>query len=518
MKKFKLILALVLVSCILISNTLAIGAEMRQLSVTSDTTVSEFVDGLNWLDPSKNNSQSKKFLDIIDIIEQTYYYGVTNEQLFSYVTNGSILRLPQNNIGHIYNVVFQHLDSFSHYVPPLFTSVFEDPHYTGFGIVIRDSKHDKYSAVKDGLIIEEVYADSPAAKAGIKPNDKLVAVGDIYLENLSLAAVTTILSNYGNNDDCKITVLRGQKQIEFVLRRSTIPSSELMTYFYPDYSAAVFQITGFQSSTLEGLFDTALKQTVAMGYKNLIIDLRNNPGGVVDYAMKTTDKLITQEHTLFTFFAKGEVMFMEYFSDSDGYTFDNIYILVNQDTASAAEAMTISLKSLSDATIVGTKTYGKQIGQIIHTLADNSSISVTAIKGYGPNNEDYNTIGIVPDYTVENKTVLFSLPDDYLPLSSQQLSLIHEDGDADAIKALEQRFAAINFLPEKYVDGVYDQNLDACIKIIQIVKGHEYGIILDDILVYLDKKIESYKGQLIQDGDTQLDFVIDLIKKKDKTR
>lgn len=512
MRKFKKICALCLTACALTANAFALGAEVRQISITSDTPTSEFADNLNWLDSSKNGYQSKKFKKIVETIGDTYYYGITYDELYDAVTDGSLIRLPQTNIDFIYTLIFQSLDRFSYYVPPMLSSVFDDPHYTGYGVVIYDTKRNKYTSLGEGLYIEEVYADSPADRAGIQPNDKVISVGGIKVENLTLNALTTLMSSYDDTDDCVMTVKRGEELLEFTLHKEVIPSSELMAIYYPQYSTAKFDISGFSSSTLESVFEQALKDTHDAGYKYLIIDLRDNPGGVVDYAMNTTDMLITEEHTLFTFNTKGEVPFMTYTSDADGYKFEKIYILVNDNTASAAEAMTVSLKALADATVVGTTTFGKEIGQIIHSMDDNSYYAVTTIKGYGPNGEDYNTVGIVPDHTVENALVPFAFPDDYKALTADKLEFITDGGDSDAILALEQRFNLLNHLPDKYVDGVYDENLDACIKILQNYQNVEYGTLQPELLTYIDKTLEGYIGSSSTPEDNQLDFVMDLIK------
>lgn len=511
MRRAKRLCALVLIAAALMINTLAIGAELRQMSITSDTTPSELLDSLDWLDTSKNGFQSKKFTTITNVIEDTYYFGITSEELFESIVNGTLISLPQNNIDYIYSLMFQKLDTFSYYLPPIYNSIFDEPHYTGFGVVIYDTKRNKYTSMGEGLYIEEVYAGSPAAEAGIQPYDKIVAIDGIKVENLTLNALTTLMSTYGNTDKCTLTLSRNGVLMNFTIVKKNIPAKELMTSFYPEYSTAKFDITAFNSSTLKTVFEEAVKETHELGYKNLIIDLRDNPGGVVDYAMKTTDTLITQEHLLFTFLSKGEVPFMEYTSDAEGYDFENIYIMVNSNTASAAEAMTISLKALANAVIVGTTTYGKEVGQVIYPLDDNSSFALTTIKGYGPNGEDYNTVGIVPDHIVENENVEFSLPENYLPLTVEQLGDIRSDGDANAIMAMEQRLCAIKHLPDEYVDGIYDENTDANIKILQTMRGEELGVVTPELLTYLDKTIESYHGLTSQPVDNQLDYVMELI-------
>ena len=460
--------------------------------------------------------QTSKFKQVVTTVSNSYYFGITPDELAATILSGELIRLPYNNIDFVYTLLFSALDQFSYYVPPMFASMWDDPHYKGYGVVIYDTAKSKYMDIENGLYIEEVYVGSPAEKAGLLPGDKLIYVNGIKVEHLPLNAVSTLLNVIDAADECTLTVQRNGELSEFKLKKDVIPTKELMSSFYPNYSTAKFDIVAFSSSTLEGFFKEAAKQTYEAGYKNLIIDLRNNGGGVVDYAMKIADSLITQVHPIFTFFAKGDVPFMEYISDEEGYSFENVYVLVNAQTASSSEALAIALKDLAGAVIVGEKTYGKQVGQVIHTLNDNSSFAVTTIKGYGPRNEDYNTVGIVPDYIVENKTEETVLPEDYMPLTEEQLPLIYNGGDSDAILALEQRYCLLTQLNPEYVDGIYDECLDACIKITKALQKSETQELDASFLSFIDNSVENSLGILIQTEDTQLDFVMDLIKNSNK--
>lgn len=511
MKFFKKTVLSFIIVFLLTTNIFAAGAELRQAPITSDTTADEFLSYLDWLDNS-HNWQTFKFKQLVTTVSNSYYFGITPDELISAVINGELIRLPHNNIDFVYTLLFSALDQFSYYVPPIFNSMWDDPHYKGYGVVIYDTAKNKYIDIESGLYIEEVYIGSPAEKSGLLPGDKIIYVNGIKVENLPLNAVSTLLNVIDGENECTITIQRNNELLEFNLKKDIIPAKELMTSFFPNYSAAKFDITAFTSSTLEGFFEEAAKETHKAGYKNLIVDLRGNGGGVVDYAMNIADSLITQVHPLLTFYAKDDILFMEYFSDEEGYNFDNVYVLVDGNTASSSEALAIALKDLAGAVIVGEKTYGKQVGQVIHSLNDNSSFAVTTIKGYGPLNEDYNTIGILPDYFVENKTEKTSLPEDYMPLTEEQLDLIYNGGDCDAILALEQRYSLLSLLNKEYVDGVYDECLDACIKITKIIQKSETKELDKAFLSFIDSSVENSLDVLIQTEDTQLDFVMNMIK------
>ncbi|MBQ9940869.1 MAG: PDZ domain-containing protein [Clostridia bacterium] len=514
MKFIKITICLMLLSLIITSGAIASEPQFRQISITGDTTADEFISSLNWLNMTPGGSQSNKFHHIINTVANTYYYGITQDELLSSVVNGQFLRLYNHDTDFIYSSMFDCLDKFSYYIPPMFNSMVEEPHYTGYGFVIYDTNRNKYVNKEPGLFLEEIYEDSPAEKAGFLPDDKVIYVNDIKVENLPLNAISSLLSSYDDNQECTLTVERNGELYEATMKKEFILSKELMETYYPEYSTVKLDITAFNSSALETQFKEAVSNAYKMGYKNLIIDLRNNSGGVVDYTMKIADFLITKKHQLFSFYTKDDQLYMNYESDRDGYKFRKVYVLVNAQTASSAEALTIALKDLAGAVVVGQKTYGKQVGQIVYPLEDNSIFAITTIKGYGPENEDYNNVGIVPDHTVENKTYTVEPPADFLPLTAEQLPLICPDGDREAILALEQRYMLLTHLPEENVDGIYDQNLDSCIKITQVMRGSDETELTEGFLQYIDKHLEDMTGSIRASEDTQLDFVMNLIKPK----
>ena len=97
MRNFKRLCSLFLIVLALTTNIFALGAEIRQFSITSDTTASELLDGLDWLDNSANGFQSKKFSQILNTICNSYYFGITSDEIYSSVFDGSLISLPQSN-------------------------------------------------------------------------------------------------------------------------------------------------------------------------------------------------------------------------------------------------------------------------------------------------------------------------------------------------------------------------------------------------------------------------------------
>ena len=103
-----------------------------------------------------------------------------------------------------------------------------------------------------------------------------------------------------------------------------------------------------------------------------------------------------------------------------------------------------------------------------------------------------------------------------MPLTEEQLPLIYNGGDSDAILALEQRYCLLTQLNPEYVDGIYDECLDACIKITKALQKSETQELDASFLSFIDNSVENSLGILIQTEDTQLDFVMDLIKNSNK--
>ena len=276
----------------------------------------------------------------------------------------------------------------------------------------------------DNLItVDSVYENSPAAKSGIMVGDKLVNADgvDISYDNYS-EALKIIKGVESKSDTVKIIVQRNGEKIEINVKREKISLNYVKSEKIDDlYYIALSSFEGKSAAQ----FEKALGEAKKSGSKGLIIDLRNNPGGTLETVLDIADSILD----------KGVILTIKSKNGSEKvYKADNeksfdipICVLVNSNTASAAEVLTAALSDNKKATVVGTKTYGKGVVQSIFMLGDNSALKITASKYYTPNNICINKIGITPDIVVEQNDKYKNSPISSIP---------HEE-DTQLKKAIE---------------------------------------------------------------------------------
>ncbi len=288
------------------------------------------------------------------------------------------------------------LDPHSGYLDP---SAFDDMQqdtsgqFGGLGIEVT---------MEDGVIkVVSPIDDTPASKAGILANDYIVELDGKSVQGLSLdEAVAKMKGPLGSK--IKLTVLReGQKDpLYFELTRDTIAQTVVKSSMEGD--VAVIRLTRFTEQAYPGL-QKAINDVFTQNKgapKGIILDLRNNPGGLVDQAVNVSDAFLKQ----------GAVVLTRGRTDAESSRYDAkpddldaklanvpVIVLVNGGTASAAEIVAGALQDHKRATILGTRSFGKGTVQSIIRLGDNGGIRLTTARYYTPNNRSIQAAGIQPD-------------------------------------------------------------------------------------------------------------------------
>ena len=239
--------------------------------------------------------------------------------------------------------------------------------------------------------------DSPAQKAGIQPGDLILSVdGEEYTGDDLTAISTKIKGEAGST--VKLQVLRDNQKIDFEIKRENIVVNPVEGEVLSD-NIGYIEFSSFDENTAEE-FKTKFEELKSKGITSLIIDLRNNGGGIVDQALKIADYIADKGSTLLYEVDKNNKEDVEK-SGNDPIINMPIIILTNGNTASSSEILSGALKDLGKAKIVGTKTYGKGVIQQILTLPDGSGLKITTEKYLTPNRTEINKIGIEPDEKVE---------------------------------------------------------------------------------------------------------------------
>ncbi len=240
--------------------------------------------------------------------------------------------------------------------------------------------------------------DSPAEKAGILAGDILVEVDGENVEGEDLnITVAKIRGKAGTK--VKIGVRREGRDgvIRFDITRASVESMTVDSKMLDD-KIGYIQIMEFDDVTHSQFMKafTALKREEMKG---LIIDLRDNPGGSVQTCVDIADELLPEGLIVYTEEKDGEKD--EYKSSGDNFYDGPLVVLVNENSASAAEILTGAIKDYKLGTILGTTTYGKGIVQQILPLGDGTGIKVTIAKYYSPNGNNIHGVGIEPDEQLE---------------------------------------------------------------------------------------------------------------------
>ncbi len=287
--------------------------------------------------------------------------------------------------------------------------------FVGIGIYMTNIK-DK------GIVIYASIPESPAEKAGLKSGDIIVSVdgekcGYDDFDNIS----EKLKGEEGST--VKIVVNRDGKEKEFDIVREKVTANPITTELLKN-NVGYIVLPSFDEETAEHFKDKAEK-LIQDGAKSLIIDLRNNSGGIVEESIKIADYFLDKDLKIMSTNDKDGKKEVAISNDNPIFNCP-VVILSNQNTASASEILIGALKDNKRAKIIGDKSYGKGIIQTVISLPDGSGMKVTTTQYYTPNGTAIHGVGIEPDIKVE-------LPDTVTSLYS-----VDRDKDTQLEKAFEE--------------------------------------------------------------------------------
>ncbi len=263
--------------------------------------------------------------------------------------------------------------------------------YFGIGVYIT------FNQEKNAIEIISPLEDTPAEKAGILKGDLIVKVdGEIFTGEKMKEASNKIRGEAGTK--VKLEILRGNETKEFEITREKILIKHIKAKKL-DNNIGYIAISDFDGGCADE-FETKYKKLKEQGITKLIIDLRDNGGGVVDEAIDILNLITDNGSTLLITKDKND---NEEITKSSKNPIINmpIVVLTNNYSASASEILAGALKDNNKATIVGTTTYGKGIIQELHQLVDGSGLKITTNEYFTPNRNSINKVGIKPDVEID---------------------------------------------------------------------------------------------------------------------
>lgn len=274
--------------------------------------------------------------------------------------------------------------------------------FVGIGIyMIADSESGR-------VMVYYPIPGSPAEEAGIKAGDKIIKVDGIEYTSEDFSNISKYIKGEAGTK-VNIVIERDGKEISFDIERRKI-NTDPVTSEILEGNIGYIQLTSFNEDEAE-TFKEKYEELESKGAKSLIIDLRNNGGGIVDEATLIADYILDRGSTIIsTVDNKGNKEVTT--SENEPIMKMDVIVLVNENTASASEILACSLKDNKKATIIGTKTYGKGIIQTLFSLSDGSGLKITTAEYYTPNGETIHKVGVTPDIEVklpENVKSIYSL-------------------------------------------------------------------------------------------------------------
>lgn len=259
----------------------------------------------------------------------------------------------------------------------------------GVGIVV--SMHDKR------LRIISTIEGGPAARAGIKDGDEIVAIDGISLEKLGTESLSVMQGEPGSKLHLTVRRKNVEKPLEFSLRREIIRLSSVKTAALAN-GIHLVRVASFQENTARELQNFLQKH--ASKLRGLILDLRDNPGGLLKQAVRTVDLLLPSGLIVSTVGRKRDQIEREFAHKHGSYTGFPVIVLINGGTASAAEIVAGALQDHERALVLGTTSFGKGSVQTLIALPNGSGLKLTVATYYTPKDRSIQAKGIKPDIVV----------------------------------------------------------------------------------------------------------------------
>lgn len=248
----------------------------------------------------------------------------------------------------------------------------------------------------NSLIIYRVDANSPADKAGMKPKDKILAIDNKSVKKMGLEkSVNAMKREIG--EKAEFTILRGDKTLKATINYEDFIQQSVYYEIIDNYG--YLTITAFNNNTVPQ-FKKAYKYLTEQKVKGLIFDVRNNGGGTVDSVCEILDLLVGKCDLITVLYADGSKnVSQEAKSDADKCDLP-MAVLINENTASAAELFAANLRDMAKAPLIGNNTYGKGVVQRTYFLDDGSCIRFTIGEFLPAGGKGFDGEGLPPDYEV----------------------------------------------------------------------------------------------------------------------
>jgi carboxyl-terminal processing protease len=323
--------------------------------------------------------QLETFANVLSILQENYVDDINSKKVIEGAISGMLLSLDPHS---------------SYLKPEDFKELQEETEgsFSGIGIEVT---------IEEGILtVVSPIEETPAARVGLKAKDMIIKIDGEPTQNMNAIDAIKKLRGLAGTKVVLAIHREGWEELKnFTLTRENIPLHSVRDAIL-EPGLAYIRITNFQSQTTKDVKDSLQKLQEQHPIHGLILDLRNNPGGLLDQAVSVADIFLDSGLIVYT---KGRVkeQNMTFQAHSNGgKNLFPLVILVNEGSASAAEIVTGAIQDHKRGIIVGTKTFGKGSVQTILPLPDGAGLRMTTARYYTPNGRSIQATGITPDVEV----------------------------------------------------------------------------------------------------------------------
>lgn len=352
--------------------------------------------------PTAQPQQDGRFArleEIFALVEGVYYTPVDEEALLTGAVRGMLAALE---------------DPYTfYYTPEEYAAMNEETVglYSGVGMLLGLDG-------EGGLAVMRVFRDSPAERAGVQAGDRVLAIEGTSVEGGTAKdlATATSLTRGGDGQEVTLEILRGQERLSIAVERGEV-NINYVEYSILDGQIGYLSIYQFTGNDVSGV-EEAISAFQAAGVRGLVVDVRSNPGGLLDDVVDICDLLLPEGLLVYTEDRQGRRE--EYYADAD-YWDVPMAVLVNGMSASASEIFAAAAQESGRAVIVGERTYGKGVVQTLYSFAEGDGVQLTTSAYYTASGRSIHQNGVQPDIAVacEDAAVIYHTPD---PDADPQLS------------------------------------------------------------------------------------------------
>lgn len=345
-------------------------------------------------DKSTTVSEDDELSEVIkvynDIVDNYYHDSVSKSELIDAAIEGMVGTLD---------------DPYSVYINKKANDTFDEQlagYFIGIGVEV-------YKLEDDYPTINSVIDDTPAKEAGLEVNDKIIKVRGNDVTGMNLDSVVALIKDGKEGEEFTIVVKRGEEEKEIKIKLGKVDLQSVYVAYLDneDKKIALVSIVRFSLNTYSQ-FRKAYDEIKNSNVDGMIIDLRSNAGGYLSAAYNIASMFVDKDVIVYKEDTKGNIQDIK--SVSDKIIDMPVSIIVNSQSASASEVLSISLKENIGAPIVGNRTYGKGTIQRLHDLSSGASIKITIQKWLSPKGNSVDGVGITPDYEVDLPNEFYEVP------------------------------------------------------------------------------------------------------------